>query len=90
MRELFLAYARKGAMTMDEVAAVIRRKPDWLRRKSAGPNPEYPRLPGRPIRFDPMKMIEVFCDAQKPEARSLTIEGHKTGAKPNGGFRKCL
>lgn len=92
VKELFLEFAKKGAMTPEELAAILRRKPNWVRDNSRGSNPLIPRLPGKPIRFDPMVMIEVFCRPlvadQKP--RSLTIERHKTGEKPIGGYRKCL
>lgn len=90
MKEIFLNYAKKGAMTIDELSAVLRRSPQWVRSNS-GPGKILPRLPGKPIRFDPMAMIDVFCRPQKAERpRSLTIERHKTGAEPIGGYRKCL
>lgn len=77
-------------MTIDELAAVLRRKPNWVRSNS-GPNKLIPRLPGLPIRFDPSAMIDVFCHPQSAaRPRSLTIERHKTGATPIGGYRKCL
>lgn len=92
MREIFLEYAKRGAMTTEELAKVLRRSKDWVRRNSQGPACLIPRLPGYPIRFDPMRMIEVFCEPPKKveRPRSLTIERHKTGAKPIGGYRKCL
>lgn len=93
MRDLFLEYAKIGAMTMDELAAVLRRKPSWVRAHSFGASAMIPRLPGKPIRFDPLVMIDVFCRPQSPppeRQRSLTIERHKTGEKPIGGYRKCL
>lgn len=92
MKELFLQYAQKGAMTPDELSAILRRKTSWVLDNSRGSKALIPRLPGKPIRFDPMVMIEVFCRPlvvdQRP--RSLTIERHKTGEKPKGGYRKCL
>ena len=91
MRDLFLAFAKNGAMTVDELAQVLRRSPQWVRDNSRGSASLIPRLPGFPIRFDPMAMIDVFC--QPPKAKglsSLTIERHKTGEKPFGGYRKCL
>ena len=92
MKDLFLEHAKHGAMTTSELAKILRRSEDWVRRNSAGSHGLIPRLPGRPLRFDPIAMIEVFCTPhQKVEKpRSLTIERHKTGAKPNGGYRKCL
>ncbi len=91
MKELFLAYAKSGAMTVDEVAAVLRRKPSWVRDNSRPGCSLIPRLPGYPIRFDPIVLISVFCEAPKADRPgSLTIERHKTGAKPTGGYRKCL
>lgn len=91
MKDLFLKFAEMGAMTTEEVAAVLRRKPQWVRDNSRGGNPMIPRLPGYPIRFDPVRMIEVFCQPQKADrAGSLTIEKHRALAKPKGGFRKCL
>lgn len=95
MKEIFLEYAKKGSMTVDEVAAVVRRKPSTIRNNS-GPGKLIPRLPGYPIRFDPMAMISVFCADPKeatiggPPLSSLTIERHKAAAKPHGGYRKCL
>ena len=92
MREIFLEYAKKGAMTTEELAAVLRIKPQRVQDMArAGKIPRLPHM--RLLRFDPMRMIEVFCEppkAERPEGRSLTIERHKTGAKPNGGYRKCL
>jgi hypothetical protein len=90
MREIFLKYAKDGAMTKEQLAEVLKIKPslvgDMARRG------EIPRIPHcRLIRFDPLVMIEVFCHPPKAEkARSLTIERHKTNAKTNGGYRKCL
>ena len=90
MVEVFLEYAKRGAMTVEDLAAVLKWRPQHVRNKS-GPGKMIPRMPGYPIRFDPMKMIDVFCQPSKAEKpRSLTIERHKTGAKPIGGYRKCL
>lgn len=91
MREIFERLAKRGAITVDELADILRRKPNWVRDNSRGANPLIPRLPGYPIRFDPMVMVDIFCRPQKADRPgSLTIEGHKTRAKTNGGFRKCL
>lgn len=92
MREIFLEYSKRGAMTMEEVADVLRRKPDWVRRHSSGSNATIPRLPGKPIRFDPVALIKVFCEPQAPQkSRSLTTEKRSfSGNLLKGGFRKCL
>jgi hypothetical protein len=91
MREIFQNYAKTGAMTPQELALVLRRKVSWVLNNSRGASALIPRLPGKPIRFDPIVMIDVFCQPLKPvRAGSLTIERHKTGAKPIGGYRKCL
>jgi hypothetical protein len=89
MREIFLQYAKRGAMSKKELAKVLnlseRAISDMVR---AGKLKAIPNLGHH--KFDPMVMIDTFCpdQGQKP-SRSLTIEKHKTGAKP-GGFRKCL
>lgn len=91
MKAIFLEYAKKGAMTKEELALVLNINTETVRRMAkSGKIPRIPRL--RFVRFDPMVMIDVFCGAQESTpARSLTIERHKTGAKTkNGGFRKCL
>ncbi|MGE3756898.1 MAG: hypothetical protein AB7H97_04040 [Pseudobdellovibrionaceae bacterium] len=93
MRQIFLQYAKQGAMTSEELAAVLRRARRWVINNSGLPGSEklIPRLPGKPIRFDPMVMADVFCPVQPAKKpRSLTIERHKAGAIPNGGYRKCL
>lgn len=91
MRELFAQYANRGAMTIDELCLILNRSKDWVRRNSKGDDCLIPRLPGLPIRFDPSRMVEVFCGPPKVEKpRSLTIERHKTGARSEGGYRKCL
>lgn len=89
MREIFQQYAKSGAMTKEQLAEVLKISPDQVRRMAkAG---KIPRVPGvRQVRFDPNEMIRVFCEPPKPKARSLTIEKHRTAAKPSGGFRKCL
>jgi len=89
MREIFLTYAKRGTMTKEELAKVLNVSAGTVRRMAADGRIE--RVPGlRFLRFDPLKMIDVFCAAKAESARSLTIERHKTGAKPNGGYRKCL
>ncbi len=100
MKDVFLQYAQKGAMTLEELAQVLQVKPEYVRRNSM-PGGFIPRIPGlRQVRFDPMKMIEVFCEApaarQPAEAQlrpsSLKTEEtqrHKTEAKSKG-VRKCL
>lgn len=91
MKEIFLEYAKNGAMTAQELAKVLRRSVWWVLENSKGDTPLVPRLPGYPVRFDPVAMIDVFCQPPKAEKpSSLTIERHKTGARPNGGYRKCL
>lgn len=90
MREIFLQYAKTGAMTKKQLASVLqiteRQVGDMVR---AG---KIPTIPGiRHHRFDPDQMIKTFCDVPSPKgSSSLTIERHKTGDKPSGGFRKCL
>lgn len=91
MKDIFLKFAENGAMTVDELAGVLRRSSTWVRDNSRPGAPLIPRLPGYPIRFDPIAMIDVFCPPPKATGPgSLTIERHKTLAKPNGGYRKCL
>lgn len=90
MKEAFLQYAKTGAMTKEELAEVLKLKPAAVWRMArAG---KIPRIPGIHLyRFDPTVMISVFCEPPRvPGPRSLTIERHKTDAKPNGGYRKCL
>lgn len=89
MREIFLEYAKSGTMTVPELATILRRKSSWVLNNSRGPYALIPRLPGMPIRFDPMVLMGVFCQPQKVES-PLKIERHKTGVKPHGGYRKCL
>lgn len=90
MKDLFLEYAKRGAMTKEDVAEVLKISPEVVRRMAKeGRLPRIPHL--RFVRFDPLELIRVLCEPQgQTKARSLTIERHKTGAKPNGGFRKCL
>jgi hypothetical protein len=91
MRRALERYAEQGAMTIDQLAAVLQRTPDWVRRHSSGERAFLPRLPGKPIRFDPMRLIEILCDDAKVERPcSLTTERYKTSEKSNGGYRKCL
>jgi hypothetical protein len=97
MKLLLMKYSERGAMTLEEFAAVINQKPAWLRRNSSEPGDQkpklYERMRGKPIRFDPTRQIEILypSDVQARHS-SLTIEGHKTSAKKpiNGGFAKCL
>lgn len=92
MKEIFLEFAKRGTMTADELATVLRRNRSWVINNSRGQYALIPRLPGLPIRFDPTSLIDVFCkppEVKEPRS-SLTIERHKTGAKPIGGYRKCL
>ena len=91
MREVLLEYAKKGAMTKEDLAAVLKVKPAHVGAMArSGALPRIPNL--RLIRFDPMELIRVLCGpSKKEESRSLTFERHKTGAKPTtGGLRKCL
>lgn len=93
MKEAFLAFAQRGqAMTKEDLALILRVKPEFVRRNSMPPHGYIPRIPHlRQLRFDPLQMIDVFCQHPKVERpSSLTIERHKTGAKPIGGYRKCL
>jgi excisionase family DNA binding protein len=77
-------------MTKEELAKVLRIKPSTVYAMArAGKIPRIPRI--RQLRFDPETLMAIFCQAPAlPEPRSLTIERHKTGAKTNGGIRKCL
>lgn len=87
VKEIFLEYAKKGAMTKEDLAEVLKISPDAVRRMAK--SGKIPRIPGlRFHRFDPLKMIDVFCAAKALEPGSLTIKRHKTCAK--GEFRKCL
>lgn len=90
MKEIFLEYAKHGAMTKEQLAHVLKVKPDMVRRMAKGG--KIPRLPGMwQLRFDPVAMIEVFCKvSSESQKRSLTIERRKIGAKPKKEFRKCL
>lgn len=90
LKEIFLKYIGVGAMTKEQLAEALnvteRTISDMVR---AGKIPTIARL--RQHRFDPNVMIDVFCSPPKAskKPRSLTIERHKTGAKP-GGYAKCL
>lgn len=87
MKEIFLEYAKTGAMTKEQVAKVLKVSPDSVRRMAkSGKIPRIPHV--RFLRFDPLKMIDVFCQVQDETKRSLTIKRHKALAK--GEFRKCL
>lgn len=93
MKDSLLEYKRLGkAMTCKELAELMRVSTDTVRRLSQPPYGTIPRIPGvGVIRFDPSVLIEVLCSPPKAkEPRSLTIERHKTGARPIGGYRKCL
>lgn len=90
MKEKFLEYAKRGAMTRKELAEVLniseRSVGNMVR---AGKVPTIPRI--REHRFDPMQMIETFCAVEaKKSPRSLTIEKHKTRGRLNGGYLECL
>lgn len=88
MKEIFLAYAKTGAITKEQLAEVLKLSPETVRRMAkSGKIPRLPKI--WELRFDPMQMIDVFCAPKVDPTSSLTIERHKTGAKP-GGFRKCL
>jgi hypothetical protein len=89
MRQIFLEYLKRGAMTTEELARVLNRKISWVRNNS-GPGKLIPRLPGKPLRFDPERMIDLFCAPVQSDQRSLTIEKHKTRVTPKGGYHKCL
>jgi hypothetical protein len=89
MREIFQKYALTGVMTKEELAKVLNLNPEAVRRMAkAGKIPRVPHI--RAVRFDPVEMIALFCEPQKPKARSLTTERHKTRGKSNGGFLECL
>lgn len=93
MKELFLEFAKQGAMTPKDLAGVLKRTYWWVLNHSGEEPTEklIPRLPGKPVRFDPMRMIDVFCTPQKvTKPSSLTIGRHKTVAKPEGRWAKCL
>lgn len=88
MKEKFLTYAKDGAMTKEQLAGVLQISPESVRRMAKAN--KIPRISGlRAVRFDPIAMIAVFCEAPK-QASSLTIERHKTTAKTMKGYRKCL
>lgn len=89
MKEIFLEYAKKGAMTKEELATVLKvpvSTIDVLRRQRKIPT--IPHL--KPFKFDPLEMIRVFCEPSK-QVRSLTTEKRSSsGNSKSGGFRKCL
>jgi hypothetical protein len=89
MREIFLEYAKSGAMTKSELATVLKCPISFIgslvRKRILRPIPHL-----RPQKFDPHHLIEVFCGDSK-QVRSLTTEGRKSSGNPKtGGFRKCL
>lgn len=90
MKEIFLEYAKAGSMTKKELAGVLKMTTRWVSdRAREGKIPVVPMT--RPYRFDPTRMIELFCEPQKVERpRSLTIERRISRGNPKGGFRKCL
>lgn len=95
MKEAFMKFVNAGVtMTCDELAKIVGYSPDFVRRHSQPPHGFIPRIPpGKPIRFDPTRMIEVFCTPQiEPPApsRSLKTERRKISENQKGGFRKCL
>jgi hypothetical protein len=72
-------------MTKEDLAEILKVCPESVRRMAAaGKIPRIAHL--RLLRFDPNKMIDVFCGAE-PEGRSLTIKGHKTSEEE---FLECL
>lgn len=82
-------------MTCAELAALLRVRPETVRRMSQPPHGRVPRIPHlRQVRFDPARMIDVFCNDlggnPPPPERSLTTEKRSSRGNPNGGFRKCL
>lgn len=89
MKEIFLEYAKTGAMTKEQLANVLKVKVSWIGNKVR--EGIIPIIPGiRVHRFDPMRMIEVFCGDSK-QVRSLTTERRESGGNPkSGGFQKCL
>lgn len=89
MKEIFLEYAKKGSMTTEQLASLLNLEAETVRRKAK--RGEIPRIQGiRSVRFDPLKMIDLFCAVQGESSRSLTIERHKTDVKTVGGYRQCL
>lgn len=74
VKEAFLRFIELGtAMTAEEVAAIVRVTPGTIKEKAR--QGLIPRLSGiKPMRFDPQRLIEVFCAPSSPEtARSLKI-----------------
>jgi hypothetical protein len=92
VKEAFLEFAsKKVTMTTEDLAAILRVSPEYLRKNSKPPHGFIPRVPLiRAVRFCPLKMIEVFCQEKAERPSSLKIERRKTGEKPKGGYRKCL
>ena len=97
LKEQLLEFVKRGtAMTCEELAGVLKISPDSVRRNSKPPEGFIPRIPHlRAVRFDPVKMIEVFCeslpDGPLPAGNgSLTTEKRSFSGNHKGGFRKCL
>lgn len=93
MRAAFLELQARGvALTKEDLAKILNVTPDYVRRHSKPPNGFIPRIPHlRQLRFDPQKMIEVFCDGPLPEGKcSLTKEKRNFVGNQSKGFHKCL
>lgn len=88
MRAAFQRFIDAGqAMTLADVAFVLKMKVDFVRREARAQR--IPRIPGtgRLYRFDPSKLMDLYCDPPKQD-RSLTTEKRKSGGNPSkGGFR---
>lgn len=89
MREIFLEYAKVGAMTKEDICKVMKFEMHYvggLVRKGI----LKPANHCKPQKFDPMQVYEALFGDPK-QARSLTTEKRKSGGNPKtGGFRKCL
>ena len=86
MREIFLEYAKSGAMTKEDLAKVLKISPDLVRRMAAsGKIPKIKHI--RFLRFDPLAVADALFPSIQP--RSLTIEKHNSLAKKKG-YSKCL
>lgn len=86
MRDEFIKFQLIGtAMTKEDLARILNVKPAWVQRHAkAGLIPRIPHM--RLLRFDPSKMMEVFCDG-----RSLTIkEPSSASSHRKGVLRACL
>ena len=81
MREIFLKYAKTGAMTRDDLARALKRSPTWVMVNSRR-GQLIPRMPGKPIRFDPLAMIDVFCQSKpRTQTRKLKARGKSHGRR---------